>query len=79
MSTDYKLILNWPREATNGSRSAVVVVVPPGPVPSGTMFQGANLSKAQADALASGGSIDLPTVWFVCDRYGRAAPSEPPV
>lgn len=73
MSVDYKLILNWPREAVGTSRSAVVVIVPPGPIAAGTVFQGASLSKAQADALASGGSIDLPTEWFVCDRYGRAA------
>lgn len=73
MSVDYKLILNWPREASNiSTRSAVVVVVPPGPIAAGAVFQGANLSKAQADALAAGGSVDLPTEWFVCDRYGRA-------
>lgn len=73
MSVDYKLILSWPREASNiSSRSAVVVVVPPGPIASGAVFQGANLSKTQADALAAGGQIDLPSEWFVCDRYGRA-------
>lgn len=67
---DYKIMLNWRRG--HRTKSAVIVIAEPGQTSPDKVYQGAELSKEQVDALSAGGAIDLPTAWFTCDKYGRS-------